>query len=32
MAIPGDLNKNGAVDLEDAAALLGAWLKKTIWR
>ena len=32
MAIPGDLNKNGAVDMDDIAALLGAWLKTTIWR
>jgi len=32
MAVPGDLNKNGAVDMEDIAALLGAWLKTTIWR
>ena len=32
MAIPGDLNKNGAVDMEDIAALLDAWLKTTLWR
>jgi hypothetical protein len=31
-AIPGDLNKNGAVDMDDIAVLLDAWLKKTLWR
>jgi len=28
---PGDLNRNGAVDMGDVAALLAAWLQTTIW-
>jgi len=28
---PGDLNRNGAVDMDDVAALIGAWLTTTIW-
>ena len=28
---PGDLNRNGAVDMDDVATLIGAWLQTTIW-
>jgi len=31
MHIPGDLNRNGGVDMDDIAALLSAWLKTTSW-
>jgi len=28
---PGDLNRNGAVDMDDVATLIGAWLETTVW-
>ncbi len=28
---PGDLNRSGAVDMNDVATLIGAWLRTTIW-
>lgn len=28
---PGDLNRNGAVDMDDVATLIGTWLSTTAW-
>ena len=29
---PGDLSRNGIVDLVDLGLLIGDWLEETIWR